>query len=102
MSSLLITNARIVTLDESDRFFDTGSIYVEHSKIVAVGDLDADQYEPDRTIDANNRLVMPGLIIAHHHLYSTFARGFPPPGPAAQERLSPSATRSVSPSSQTM
>jgi putative selenium metabolism protein SsnA len=24
---------------------------------------------------------MPGLINAHHHLYSTFARGFTPPGP---------------------
>jgi putative selenium metabolism protein SsnA len=24
---------------------------------------------------------MPGLINAHHHLYSTFARGFSPPGP---------------------
>lgn len=83
MSSLLITNARIVTLDESNRFFDTGSIYVEDSKIVAVGNLDTDEYEPDRTIDANNRLVMPGLIIAHHHLYSTFARGFTPPGPPA-------------------
>ena len=27
---------------------------------------------------------MPGLINAHHHLYSTFARGFTPPGPLAR------------------
>jgi putative selenium metabolism protein SsnA len=84
MSSLLITNARIVTLDDEDRFFDPGSVYVEDSKIVEVGDLDVETYEPDRVIDANNRIVMPGLIIAHHHLYSTFARGFTPPGPPAR------------------
>ena len=83
MSSLLITNARIVTLDDAGRVFDTGSIYIEDATIVDVGDLDVEQYVPDRTIDANNRVVMPGLIIAHHHLYSTFARGFTPPGPPA-------------------
>jgi len=27
---------------------------------------------------------IPGLINAHHHLYSTFARGFTPPGPPAR------------------
>ena len=83
MSSLLITNARIATLDDQDRFFDAGSIYIEDSKIVDIGELTVEQYEADRTIDANNRVVMPGLIIAHHHLYSTFARGFSPPGPPA-------------------
>jgi putative selenium metabolism protein SsnA len=40
-----------------------------------------DKYTPDRVIDAAGNLVMPGLINAHHHLYSTFARGFSPPGP---------------------
>ena len=83
MNSLLITNARIVTLDDDNRFFNTGSIYIEDNKIVDVGELEIDSYEPDRTIDANCRVVMPGLIIAHHHLYSTFARGFTPPGPPA-------------------
>ena len=56
MSSLMITNARIVTLDDEDRFFDTGSIYIEDAKIVDVGDLDTEQYEPDRIIDAVKKL----------------------------------------------
>ena len=83
MSSLLITNAQLVTLDDSNRVVENGSVYVEDTGIVDVGKLDAESYEPDRTIDAGGRLVMPGLIIAHHHLYSTFARGFTPPGPQA-------------------
>jgi putative selenium metabolism protein SsnA len=83
MTSLLITNAQLVTLDDEDRVIAGGSVYVEDSRIVDVGNVDADALDPDRTIDADARLVMPGLVIAHHHLYSTFARGFTPPGPSA-------------------
>ncbi len=83
MTSLLIRNAEIVTLDDENRVMAGGSVYVEDSKIVDVGNLDEAALEPDRTIDANGKLLMPGLIIAHHHLYSTFARGFTPPGPPA-------------------
>ena len=83
MSSLLITNAQVVTLDDENRFFENGSVYIEDTKIVDVGNFDIEAYTPDRTIDAVGKLVMPGLIIAHHHLYSTFARGFTPPGPPA-------------------
>lgn len=84
MSSLLITNAHLVTLDDENRVIEGGSVYVEGANIVAVGDLDVTSYSPDKTIDAGGRLVMPGLIIAHHHLYSTFARGFTPPGRQAK------------------
>ena len=80
MSSLLITNGHLVTLDAQDRFIDNGSIYIEDHEIVDVGDFPVGTYTADRTIDACGNLVMPGLINAHHHLYSTFARGFTPPG----------------------
>ena len=83
MSSLLISNGHLVTLDEDNRFIENGKVYIEGNKIVEVGDFSTDKYTPDRTIDAGGNLVMPGLINAHHHLYSTFARGFTPPGPAA-------------------
>jgi putative selenium metabolism protein SsnA len=83
MTSLLITNGLLATLDDDNRFVENGSVYVEGSRIVAAGDLDTSCYSPDRTIDAGGKLVMPGLINAHHHLYSTFARGFTPPGPQA-------------------
>ena len=84
MSSLLITNGCLVTLDEQDRCIDGASVYVDGDSIVAVGDVDPASCEADRAIDAGGRLVMPGLINAHHHLYSTFARGFTPPGPPAR------------------
>ncbi len=84
MSSLLITNGCLVTLDEENRCLDGASVYVDGRTIAAVGDLDPASITADRRIDAGGRLVMPGLINAHHHLYSTFARGFTPPGPPAR------------------
>jgi len=78
---LLITNGHLVTLDENDRFIENGSIYIDGDQIIDVGTFSPDTYRVDRTIDAGGSLVMPGLINAHHHLYSTFARGFTPPGP---------------------
>jgi len=83
MSSLLITNGHLVTLDEDNRFIENGSIYIDESKIMDVGHFAPDTYTVDRVIDAHGKLIMPGLINAHHHLYSTFARGFTPPGPPA-------------------
>ncbi len=83
MKSLLITNGHLVTLDKDNRFIENGSILVEGNHIIEVGQFPAGKYQADRTIDARGSLVMPGLINAHHHLYSTFARGFTPPGPAA-------------------
>ncbi len=84
MSTLLITNGHLVTLDDDNRCIESGSVYIDGNRIVAVGDFDTDAYSADRTIDARGNLVMPGLINAHHHLYSTFARGFTPPGPPAR------------------
>jgi putative selenium metabolism protein SsnA len=84
MSSLLISNGHLVTLDEENRFIENGKIYIEGERIVEVGDFPSGKYAPERNIDARGSLVMPGLINAHHHLYSTFARGFTPPGPPAK------------------
>ncbi len=83
MSSLLITNGHLVTLDKDNRFIRGGSIYIDGDQIMDVGNFAPGSYPADRTIDAHGKLVMPGLINAHHHLYSTFARGFTPPGPPA-------------------
>jgi len=84
MSSLLITNGHLVTLDEANRFVENGSVYIEDSRIVEVGETSRVNRQAEHYIDARGCVVMPGLINAHHHLYSTFARGFTPPGEPAQ------------------
>ncbi len=84
MSSLLIVNGRLATLNERNDVVENGSVFIDGSKIVEAGRFPATKHKADRTIDARGRVVMPGLINAHHHLYSTFARGFAPPGPPAE------------------
>jgi len=84
MGSLLITNGYLVTLDDSNRFIENGSVYIEDNHIVEVGKSSAIRRTADHTIDAHGHAVLPGLINTHHHLYSTFARGFTPPGTAAR------------------
>ena len=83
MSSLLITNGHLVTLDEANRFISNGSVYIEGRHIVEVGESSAVKRTAEHCIDARGSVIMPGLINAHHHLYSTFARGFTPPGTPA-------------------
>lgn len=82
MSRLLIQNGTLVTLDAAGAIIENASILVEGAKIIAVGSASAEK--ADRVIDAEGRIVMPGLINAHHHLYSTLARGFSPPGEPAK------------------
>lgn len=84
MSSLLIKNGFVVTLNDANDMLENASVYIEDDKIAEVGRFPDDKYKADRVIDAGGNLVMPGLINAHHHLYSTFARGFSPPGEPAR------------------
>lgn len=82
MTSTLITNGTLVTLNDQGSIIPGGSVLVRGSTIEAVGQLDG--VTADRTIDAGGRIVMPGFINVHHHLYSTLARGFSPPGEPAR------------------
>ncbi len=82
MTTTLITNGTLVTLDREGSIIENGSVLIDGTAIVAAGVLDG--VAADRTIDAGGRMVMPGFINVHHHLYSTLARGFSPPGEPAR------------------
>jgi 5-methylthioadenosine/S-adenosylhomocysteine deaminase len=73
MSSLLITNAQIVTMNAQEEVF-VGDVRVENDRIVQIGqNLGA---EPaDEVIDATGKVIIPGLIQTHVHLCQTLFRG---------------------------
>lgn len=75
--SLLIHNATVFTNDDDNTILPDASIAIEDAHIVEVGpQLDLrERYREFTRINAGGRLVMPGLINAHNHFYSTFARG---------------------------
>ncbi len=76
-SVLLVGNGWLITRDESRPLIEDGCVAIEHGVIAGVGKTDELQqmYPEARLIDARGRLIMPGLINPHMHLYSTFARG---------------------------
>ena len=77
MSSILIKNGAIVTVNETNQVYKTGYVFVEDDLITAIGAGEApSQYcKADVVIDAALMAVMPGMVNAHTHLFQTFIRG---------------------------
>lgn len=86
MNELLIVNGKIITLGKENRVIDAGAIYIEQGIIKSISNCDSlsQQYPHVERLDARGKVIMPGMICAHHHLYSTMARGMKPPGEPAE------------------
>lgn len=78
MSSLLLRNANLViTMDEERREIQDGAVLIRDNVIEAVG-LSSDMPpRADRIIDLEGKMVLPGLVNTHHHLYQTLTRCLP-------------------------
>lgn len=77
MSSLLLFDARLLTLDADERTIERGYVLIRDGLIADVGE--GPCTEPtlvDRRIDCHNRLIAPGLINAHAHSQSSTMSGF--------------------------
>jgi putative selenium metabolism protein SsnA len=77
--SLLVKNVTILTFDEENRVIEGGALYIEDGLIKEVGktsDLER-KYRDSPSIDGMEKVLIPGLINAHTHLYSSLARGMP-------------------------
>src|SRR3954447_7067842 len=53
---------------------DAAALRIEEGRIVSRGEKAVAQ-PGDEIIDLGGKLILPGLISAHHHLYATFLRG---------------------------
>ncbi|SPF42835.1 Selenium metabolism SsnA family protein [Candidatus Desulfosporosinus infrequens] len=74
---LLIGNGTVLTLGTSNQVIPRGGVLIQGSKIKEIGlTQDLQTRFPDvKFIDAHDKLIMPGMINTHMHLYSSFARG---------------------------
>ncbi|MDD4736193.1 MAG: putative aminohydrolase SsnA [Kiritimatiellae bacterium] len=83
--ALLITGGMVVTLNEGGRIIPRGAVLIRDGIIEAVGTEKAVARKAAgaRVLRADGRVIMPGFINAHMHLYSTFARGIVPKQPPA-------------------
>jgi putative selenium metabolism protein SsnA len=79
---MLITGATVLTLDRANRVIHDGAVLIRGGLIEAVGKTATltRKHRREKVTDAHGMILMPGLINAHMHLYSTFARGMAIPG----------------------
>jgi len=85
MTSILVKDGIIVTMDSDRRILSDCSIVIDDGRFGAIGktkDIMRD-WKPDQIVDASGGIVMPGLICSHTHLYGMLLRGaslnVPPP-----------------------
>ena len=79
---MLITNGRLLTFGDDKRVIPNGAVYYEGDTIIEVGtssDLEQ-KYPQAEKLDAQGKIIMPGMICAHTHFYGGFARGMAIPG----------------------
>lgn len=80
MLDMLITDARVLTLDHTHKHFERADVAIHEGRIVHVDTRPQGQQAPEaaQVIDGRNRLVMPGLINAHFHSPGNLMKGFVP------------------------
>lgn len=89
MMMLLVGNGTVLTLDADYTRIEDGCVAIRDGIITAVGKTAAlkDRFPEASFIDARGRLIMPGFINVHEHIYSAFARGMNLGGPPAKDFL---------------
>jgi len=75
---ILIQHAEaLATLDNDSGYVRDGYVLIENGFIKDVGTGTPPDVEVDDVIDASDKLVIPGMINTHHHMYQTLTRAVP-------------------------
>jgi len=76
MKTLLRGAVAIATMDQDRRVLTDADILIDDRTIGAVG-ADLRSEPNDREIDLSGKVVIPGMVNTHHHLYQTLSRAVP-------------------------
>lgn len=79
-------NGIVVTLGENNRVLWNAAVVTDGETVAAVGDAAEMRrlYPEAEAVDCSGKIILPGFICAHHHFYSTMARGMAIPGDPAE------------------
>jgi len=77
MSTLLVKNAYILTMDDHLREIPEGGLFIRRGLIEEVGLMSELPKTADAVLDLKGHIVLPGLVNTHHHFYQTLTRAVP-------------------------
>jgi cytosine/adenosine deaminase-related metal-dependent hydrolase len=82
MTTILVKNARLlITMNDAGENIADGAMIVRDNVIAWVGrsdEIPVGMETADRLITATDKVVLPGLINTHHHLFQTLTRALAP------------------------
>lgn len=83
---MILINGRVITQDKENPYLENGAVVIDENKITEIGTtkeiLKKYSNSGKEIIDTERKIIMPGLINVHHHIYSAFARGMASTGSA--------------------
>ena len=80
MTTLLIKNAYIITMDDHQREIPDGGLFIRDGVIEQVGTTGQTgslPSEADEVLNLTDHIILPGLVNTHHHFYQTLTRAVP-------------------------
>ena len=77
MTTLLVKNAYIVTMDDHQRELPDGGLFIRDGFLEQVGQTDSLPDEADEVLDLTGHILLPGMVNTHHHFYQTLTRAVP-------------------------
>lgn len=87
MADTLLENGIVVTVNARSEVFSPGYIFIQGDRITEVGAGQMPEIlrgRAGRVVDAAGKIIMPGLINAHVHVFQTFVRGLADDQPLLQ------------------
>jgi cytosine/adenosine deaminase-related metal-dependent hydrolase len=76
MTITVLDGCAVATVDAANTEYPSGHVVLTDGRITAVGDGPAPAVAGATRVDARGRLVTPGLVNTHHHLYQWITRGY--------------------------
>src|SRR5689334_20616229 len=77
MTTLLVKNAYIVTMDDHQREIPDGGLFIRDGFLEQVRETSQLPQNADEVLDLDGHIVLPGLVNTHHHFYQTLTRAVP-------------------------
>lgn len=83
----ILGNGRLITQNNQKPFIDNGAVVIEKEKIFDYGNTKdiLKKYSNEEYTNVYGKVIMPGLINTHGHIYSAFARGMNLNGPMSKD-----------------